>query len=354
MVPKIDFGHFYKFVASVGLLVVFLAFAVPWFVTQSLASLDLSERTVAELTPTARGVIALRQALLSDFQQLLPWISGGLLALGLACLIWGLVGWRKRQAVQDSGEDLKFATERVQFNAMTNEQVEEKQVREVQEAVRADSAVGSASATLTTEVQSPPTEEQRVSARQSLDARIEALRAREDMFADKVAEAFSSAFVASRNVSVTDSFGPELALDLVLDPIQPKKYGQVGFDLRTTRQTQGFMLASDWLSYAAIATKGLAPGPVYTGNRGRPPVGSICGIVVIVVEQESMASLARGAVALLRKTRRLNSVLRRPVGVILMTAQQLKEITPAALRECVSLVWRESGDHFAIVDLESD
>lgn len=106
---KIEFADVNRFLASLGLISIGLAFFLPWFINQNNSLLIIENRKILELTPTAQQIISKQQSTLWTINRLLPYITIGLIILGLGLLIWGVTKWTKRQTVLDKiqDEDLK-------------------------------------------------------------------------------------------------------------------------------------------------------------------------------------------------------------------------------------------------------
>jgi len=107
---KIEFSDINKFLASLGLISIGLAFFLPWFINQNSSLLTLEQEKIHDLTPNAQQIIINHQENLLAINHLLPYISIGLIILGLILLIYGIVKWKKRQIVLDKiqDEELKF------------------------------------------------------------------------------------------------------------------------------------------------------------------------------------------------------------------------------------------------------
>ena len=103
--PRVDFGNLYRFIASTGLVFMFAALLVPWFVSQNFGILLLTRDEIAALSPIARDQVTARQAQLGFFLEAYPWLSLALGAVGLAMLSWGVYMWRGRQQVVDDTEN---------------------------------------------------------------------------------------------------------------------------------------------------------------------------------------------------------------------------------------------------------
>jgi hypothetical protein len=106
---KIEFSDVNRFLASLGLISIGLAFFLPWFVNQNNSLLIIEEEKILKLTLVAQQIISKQQSSLLTINKLLPFVSGGLIILGFCLLFMGIIRWSKRQAVIDKiqDEDLK-------------------------------------------------------------------------------------------------------------------------------------------------------------------------------------------------------------------------------------------------------
>jgi len=102
---KIEFSDVYKFLASLGLIFFGLAFFLPWFINQNNSLLILEDEQIQKLTSTAQVIIENQQKTLFAINRLLPYLSIGLIFLGLLLLFWGVFQWRRRQLVLDRIQD---------------------------------------------------------------------------------------------------------------------------------------------------------------------------------------------------------------------------------------------------------
>lgn len=131
MLPRFEFGHFYKFAVSLGLILVALGLGLPWLVLRDTSGLTIPAADLDRVTPTARAV-------LEDKQRHQQWIvdhyagvSIGLVALGCLVLGYGAMKWWRRQSVLDETEDVQRDTAKAQLSQMTPAEVEEKQEAEL-------------------------------------------------------------------------------------------------------------------------------------------------------------------------------------------------------------------------------
>ena len=106
---KVEFSDINKFFASIGLILIGLAFFLPWFINQNSDILFLDEEKLNTLSPESIQIITKQQNYLLFLGNSLSWLTPILIGLGLLLLLYGLSQWKKRQNVIDQiqDEDLK-------------------------------------------------------------------------------------------------------------------------------------------------------------------------------------------------------------------------------------------------------
>lgn len=110
MIEKIEFSDINKFMASLGLICIGLAFFLPWFFNHDVSILLLKQSELKELTPTAKTIVETQQNTLQIVNNVLPWISLILIITGITLLVYSILRWKRRQNVLDKiqDEELKF------------------------------------------------------------------------------------------------------------------------------------------------------------------------------------------------------------------------------------------------------
>jgi hypothetical protein len=118
--PRIDFGHFYRFLVSAGLFVVAGALVLPWFVLREITADGLA--APQNPSPVAESLANSRLEHLSWIVAIYPWVSLVGIAFGVFLVVLGLVRWKRRQDVADKREDIKLGREKLVYDAATKEQ----------------------------------------------------------------------------------------------------------------------------------------------------------------------------------------------------------------------------------------
>jgi hypothetical protein len=108
---KLEYSDLYKFLVSLGIVLVTLSLFIPWLFLHESFDASLKDSEIAELTATAQALIRYRQYTALWFVQNIWWISILLAIGGLVSLILGLVLWVRRQRLADQREE--FETRKV-------------------------------------------------------------------------------------------------------------------------------------------------------------------------------------------------------------------------------------------------
>jgi hypothetical protein len=149
---QLEYGDYYKFIASAGIALIAGAVLVPWMFLREPFDLAIDASKIALLTPDAQNIVHARQHLIATTISYLPLASGLMATLGTVLTGTGLYQWRSRQSVRDKTEDLQSAKLDKEFQAMSQEQIETKAKNDFKDAedlepspraIQSASAVGS-------------------------------------------------------------------------------------------------------------------------------------------------------------------------------------------------------------------
>lgn len=123
---QLEYGDYYKFVASAGIALLVVAVVLPWIFLREPFDLAIEAAKIAQLTPEAQNIIHERQHLVALAINYIPRLSCGMAALGLLMTGWGLIGWRSRQVIRDKSEELEAQKLSRELEQMTPAQVQAK------------------------------------------------------------------------------------------------------------------------------------------------------------------------------------------------------------------------------------
>lgn len=128
---KPDFSNFYKFLVSVGLILIGFSIVLPWlFLTEPFDN-SLTTDVIANLTETARNLVSIKQMTGFWLVTNVKWISGIIASIGILIVGYGLSTWYKRQIILDKKEEAELEKLRVDVRPMTASQVSVKALEEL-------------------------------------------------------------------------------------------------------------------------------------------------------------------------------------------------------------------------------
>ncbi|MGF2949294.1 hypothetical protein [Microbacterium alcoholitolerans] len=354
--PQFDFGHFYKFIVSAGLVLIAAAFVVPWIVFQSTGILTISKNDLAGLTDTAKSLIVERQSGLSDFQAwAFPGLPLALAIVGLCVTALGLIFWHKRQANQNALDDLDLETKRAAFADATQSEVDSKLRDEVTEDLRSEAASAPASD------EEPASDNEDEPSRPNtpggsgalvdparpasgstppvVATQMHRMRDWESSLHSRLQLAYTGAVRARRNVRMTTIDGRIYILDAMLSAEAGSDWGQLAIELKAVSSPNNLInRIRDAATRLGAIGVNLTAGQVYTGVVGRPPKTATTAVVLLICDGFSLDNerLRSSAAATVRE---LNSIMNVPVGVIVTSAESFENADPGTLRALIAQAW---------------
>lgn len=343
---KLDFSSFYKFVASVGLVLVAASVVLPWFVLRASVPEAPAGTRAAQLFDVALDERANQYAFIV---RNYPWVSLALFGVGGLITGYGLIAWHGRQKKQDADEDELYRQRRElgQTTRASEGDREQKLDREAQsedgdtEGVISRVADGS-------EVTKPSA--YRTGA--SLNSTADRFRARRAFIAEaenRVGDALRVAFDDSHTVEAGVRIGgPDSPIiDLVARANDPSRWSSFAMEIKlASTSSKMIMSLRESMLAVAIAARDVPEGKIQTQRVGRPPMAksvSIC--LFIAADVETPASPGRldmgeFAARMSRLVQVVNTVLSRQVGAILVPQSEIANLSSAWLRDAVLDVMR--------------
>lgn len=141
---KPEYSDLYKFIVSIGVVLIGFAFLLPWLFLREPFDILVSTENIAKLSPTAQILISYRQNITLWLVQNILWISAIPALLGIAFLVRGLPLWQRKQKITDKKDELEVEKLSREVKNMSVEQVavkiiqktvEESQLKEGEKAV---------------------------------------------------------------------------------------------------------------------------------------------------------------------------------------------------------------------------
>ncbi|MEE6260968.1 hypothetical protein [Plantactinospora sonchi] len=109
MLPGLQYTDFHKFLVSVGGLLSVVGLALPVFLLRNQPTLLIADHQLGQATPEAQQAVRSQQDQLAFLILSWPWISIGLIVVGLLLVALGARSWRKQQTRSDSREQAEIS-----------------------------------------------------------------------------------------------------------------------------------------------------------------------------------------------------------------------------------------------------
>lgn len=309
MLGNVQYATFYKFLVSLGLVLVAFALVIPWLLLHESFDLLIKQVDLLHLTPTAQRTIRHRQAIVEAGSLIAPWLSVGLFLGGIGLSAFGVARWRQRQEVMDRTEDLHLEKLQMDINLMPATPLERdaKQSSEAWQAIREQS--GDSVPALYAQ-------------RTTVDATYRSLKHRMTMIEDLAIAKLEAAFALTHDLTPQmklDTEGIKLWIDALLtarDAREPDFAVEIKF---VTHQTGAGKRAHEAIQQASLILK------LYTESTGRrvQPL-----VLFIVAGPDRHSDIGEWTKATERQISRLPSHIKATV----VPEARLRRLSPVQLR----------------------
>ncbi len=116
---KIEYGNFYKFIVSIGVVILSLSILIPWLFLKESFDLVIDNKSLTDLTAHAQSILTQKQIIISKIISILPWLSIILAFSGIIIMIIGILKWRNSQLLEDEKEKLNIEKLKKEIELMT-------------------------------------------------------------------------------------------------------------------------------------------------------------------------------------------------------------------------------------------
>jgi hypothetical protein len=132
---KIEYSDLNKFLVSVGVALMTISILIVWLFFREPFDLLLEQKTIDNLTETAKTIILTRQGQVSYLLCIIPWVALILFLLGLTSLIIGLIRWLKKQRLLDERDELTNKKLQKELEKLSEKEVVDKAETEYKQTV---------------------------------------------------------------------------------------------------------------------------------------------------------------------------------------------------------------------------
>lgn len=131
MFDKIEYSDLYKFLTSIGLILIGVSLLLPWLFLKQEYNLNLSIREFNELTLESRTLYLDKVYYINQVILFLPWVSGSILISGIWSFFYGLKNWFRNQNILDTTNELNLIKLQAEIQPLNFKEVQDKAQKEV-------------------------------------------------------------------------------------------------------------------------------------------------------------------------------------------------------------------------------
>lgn len=128
---KLQYDSFYKFMVSAGVVLVAAPLVGLYYLLCNGNQILITQTEYESLSATSMQFVQQRDQTILHVLKALPWLLGGLILIGLVCLIYGGIKWHNIQKEIDEQTKLKTKEQRFNVDKLSASEIAEKVIDEV-------------------------------------------------------------------------------------------------------------------------------------------------------------------------------------------------------------------------------
>lgn len=233
MLNKVEFSDLYKFLTSVGLIIIASSFLIPWLFMKQEIGLLISESQYNELIESSKNLTDNRISLGLFITKVIPYISGVLFALGIIISGIGLWNWKKKQDTVDETDQLKLTELKAKIKELDSNEIEQKAEQEVKKEL-----------SMTSDSDSNK-EEAESKIEENKNVNIETLKSNlinmENLFFQKIVDFNSFVYEPKSNVKIDNKF----EIDILLKSLDLNKYPDILIEVKYIQNKLKFSIVQE-------------------------------------------------------------------------------------------------------------
>jgi hypothetical protein len=138
MLQTTDQGHFFKYLTTLGVAVIAASLTAGGLLLNVQNNVLIEKARIVKLTPVAQEIVAKKQSAVLAVTEWAPLAVILLSVVGIALVVVGLVGWKRRQDTLDARDRAELNKTLVEVQQMTDQEKNDKVQAEAREIVESD------------------------------------------------------------------------------------------------------------------------------------------------------------------------------------------------------------------------
>lgn len=120
---KFEFGDLYRFVVSLGVVLISISILAPWLFLKEPFDLFKTKAELEAITDVARGAILSRQQSIDWILRFIPWFSAIGTACGIGLIYLGLKRWHTNQVLLDEQTKIEVELKKQSLRDATKDEI---------------------------------------------------------------------------------------------------------------------------------------------------------------------------------------------------------------------------------------
>ncbi len=120
---KFEFGDLYRFVVSLGVVLISISILAPWLFLKEPFDLFKTKTELEAVTDVARGAIISRQQLIDWILRFIPWFSAVGTVCGIGFIYLGLKRWHTNQMLLDEQTKIEVELKKQSLRDATKDEI---------------------------------------------------------------------------------------------------------------------------------------------------------------------------------------------------------------------------------------
>lgn len=244
MLDKIEFSDLYKFLTSIGLIIIASSFLIPWLLLKSDFGILISIEEYNQLIENSKKLANNRIDLNLFILKIIPYLSTALFLIGALLSFYGIKKWKEKQQTVDETDKLKLDELRAKIKELTSKEIDEKAELEIKNEIEEN------------DDEKPVKKVESKKEKENIEELKTNLINMENLFFQKMINYNSFVYEPKSNVKI----GDKIQVDIFLKSLDFQKYPDIFVEVKYIQSKLKFSIVQEGFGYLVRAFQNYTKG----------------------------------------------------------------------------------------------
>lgn len=244
MLDKIEFSDLYKFLTSIGLIIIASSFLIPWLLLKSDFGILISIEEYNQLIENSKKLANNRIDLNLFILKIIPYLSSALFLIGALLSFYGIKKWKEKQQTVDETDKLKLDELRAKIKELTSKEIDEKAELEIKNEIEEN------------DDEKPVKKVESIKEKENIEELKTNLINMENLFFQKMINYNSFVYEPKSNVKI----GDKIQVDIFLKSLDFQKYPDIFVEVKYIQSKLKFSIVQEGFGYLVRAFQNYTKG----------------------------------------------------------------------------------------------